>query len=117
MSRTTEYRRAVADKICRELAAGKSLRIVCAGKTMPSFQTVLRWVQRNADFRQRYGDACEQGRKWRAAHVDAIRFATGQFRKLWPRRRELKSIKGRRLVGPDRIVEKPLRRRNNRAAG
>ena len=59
MSRSSEYRKAVADKICDDLAAGKSLRKICMAKTMPSFQTVLKWARDNAEFRAAYAFARE----------------------------------------------------------
>jgi hypothetical protein len=59
VSRTSEYHQSVADKICQELAGGKSLRKVCASKTMPHLATVMRWVRDNAEFRKQYAEACD----------------------------------------------------------
>jgi hypothetical protein len=67
--RTSEFNRKSADKICEELATGKSLRKICVGKTMPSFQTALRWVRDNAEFRQQYADACDARAEYLACEI------------------------------------------------
>jgi hypothetical protein len=43
----TRYEPALADEILDRLAAGESLRAICADPNMPSHVTVLRWVKDN----------------------------------------------------------------------
>ncbi len=64
--RPSLYTEALAAKICRRLAAGKSLRAICEAKGMPSAETVRRWLLDNEDFCAQYG---------RAREVQADRFA------------------------------------------
>lgn len=40
----TIYRNTLADAICERIAAGESLRQVCADKAMPAKTTVMRWL-------------------------------------------------------------------------
>jgi hypothetical protein len=42
--RPSAYTPAVASAICETLAAGMSLRKLCAQTTMPSMTTVMRWL-------------------------------------------------------------------------
>lgn len=44
MGRPSEFNQDVADAICAELAAGRSLREICADADMPSRQTVYNWL-------------------------------------------------------------------------
>ncbi len=64
--RPSLYTEALAAKICRRLAAGKSLRAICEAKGMPSAETVRRWLLDNEDFCAQYV---------RAREVQADRFA------------------------------------------
>ncbi len=64
--RPSLYTEALAVKICRRLAEGKSLRKVCEAKGMPSAETVRRWLLDNEDFCAQYA---------RAREVQADRFA------------------------------------------
>lgn len=52
--RPSIYSEAVADRICERLMDGVSLRTICEADDMPCKSTVLRWLQSNQDFRQRY---------------------------------------------------------------
>lgn len=55
------------DRICQELAEGRSLRSICCEEDMPSQSTVFRWLadESNTRFRERYARA-------REAQADAI---------------------------------------------
>ncbi len=64
--RPSLYTETLAAKICRRLAAGKSLRAICEAKGMPSAETVRRWLLDNEDFCAQYV---------RAREVQADRFA------------------------------------------
>lgn len=60
IGRPSDYSQELADKICEELATGKSLRTVCKGKDMPSMQTVFSWMRKNKDFLDQYARAKEE---------------------------------------------------------
>lgn len=52
-----EFDQAVADRICDQLAEGKSLRRICTQKAMPTKKTVLRWLEENPAFQAQYSRA------------------------------------------------------------
>ena len=53
MARPTDYTEEVATAICARLADGESLRQVCQSDDMPDKATVLRWIPRHPEFRDR----------------------------------------------------------------
>lgn len=57
MSRPTLYNDATAAAICDAVAAGRSLRALCAADGMPGKTTVFRWLQDRAEFREQYARA------------------------------------------------------------
>ena len=52
--RPSKLEPALAEEICSRIAGGESLRSVCREPAMPARETVLRWVLRNAAFRNQY---------------------------------------------------------------
>jgi hypothetical protein len=50
----TRYTDALAEAICDRLAAGESLVKLCADPGMPGISTVMRWAERNPEFRAMY---------------------------------------------------------------
>src|SRR6185369_16989357 len=60
MGRPTDFTQELADRICAELAEGKSLRSVCLAEEMPDKSTVFRWLRRNNDFQDQYARAKEE---------------------------------------------------------
>lgn len=58
--RPTKYSKALAAKICAQLAQGKSLRTVCKQKDMPAASTVFLWLGNNAEFSEQYARAKEE---------------------------------------------------------
>ena len=60
MGRPSEYTPEKAEKICAELAEGKSLRTVCLAEDMPCKETVFRWIGNNEEFRRQYVKAKEE---------------------------------------------------------
>lgn len=50
----------LADRICAELADGRSLRSVCREDWAPSTQTVFRWLREHEGFRDQYARAKEE---------------------------------------------------------
>jgi transposase-like protein len=47
----------MAEFICQELEAGRSLRAICRRRGLPSFGTVYNWLQAFPEFAARYADA------------------------------------------------------------
>jgi hypothetical protein len=45
------------DLICEQIADGKSLRSICSQEGMPVKYTVLRWLQADPEFAERYAQA------------------------------------------------------------
>lgn len=62
--RPSGYTEEIADKICAQLAEGKSLHTICDAEGMPSCSMIYRWMESNEGFRERYArakeDACEK---------------------------------------------------------
>lgn len=54
MGRPTDYTPELCDRICAELAAGLSLRTVCASEDMPSAVSVFAWIRKYPDFLKQY---------------------------------------------------------------
>lgn len=59
MGRPTSYTPEIADRICAEMAEGKSLRTVCRADDLPHISTVFRWLATQAEFREQYARARE----------------------------------------------------------
>ena len=53
------YSKSVAERICKHLIAGKSLRSFCAQEGNPNKSSVLRWLRENPGFRAQYARARE----------------------------------------------------------
>ena len=56
--RPSDYSADIATTICRPLAGGESLRVICADAEIPDQATVFRWLDRNEEFQRRYALAC-----------------------------------------------------------
>jgi len=54
MARPTIYTQELADKICSELAEGKSLRTVCLADEIPDKSTIFNWLRTNKEFLDQY---------------------------------------------------------------
>lgn len=50
----------LADRICHELAQGRSMRSVCKDEDMPSMSSVFKWLRENKEFSQQYARAKEE---------------------------------------------------------
>lgn len=61
MARPTEYTAEIAATICEQLAAGNSIRMICAKADMPSERSIYRWLaaESHEEFRQQYARARE----------------------------------------------------------
>lgn len=60
IGRPTIYSNELADRICTELASGRSARSVCSEEGMPAMQTFWRWLRENPAFRERYACAKQE---------------------------------------------------------
>lgn len=60
VGRPSIYTQELADKICEELAMGKSLRTVCGGEDMPSLQTIFNWFRTKEGFVEQYARAKQE---------------------------------------------------------
>lgn len=68
IGRPTKYTQEIADYICQQLIAGRSLRNICENDEdvgVPHAATVFRWLGERADF-------CDQYRRAREAQADAM---------------------------------------------
>lgn len=59
MGRPSLYTPELADRICRRLAEGESLRAICRDAEMPGVSTVFAWLQADEAFRTKYTRARE----------------------------------------------------------
>lgn len=59
LGRPSSFTDEMAERICSEMASGRSLRSVCRDKGMPSDRTVFRWLASNDAFCQQYARAME----------------------------------------------------------
>ena len=58
--RPSTFTQDLADRICAELAEGRSMRSVLRDDGMPSMTTVFRWLRENETFQQQYARAKEE---------------------------------------------------------
>ncbi len=58
--RPSEFTQEIADKICGELAEGRSLRSVCIPDDMPAVRTVFYWLRKYPEFLQQYARAKDE---------------------------------------------------------
>jgi hypothetical protein len=72
--RPSSYTFEVSEEICRQMAEGKGLRQICAQEEMPSRPTVLRWIEDNPSFRDRYARARTHCMEWYQEEILRIAF-------------------------------------------
>lgn len=65
MARPTDFTPELGDRICEEIADGRSLRSICLDEAMPGKSTVFRWLRLDETFRDQYTRA-------REAQADAL---------------------------------------------
>ena len=69
--RPSSYSTLVADAICEELIKGRSLLRICSDPDFPDESTVYRWLEKHADFREKYAGAREmQADRYAAEIID-----------------------------------------------
>lgn len=59
VGRPTTYTEATVDRICGEIASGRSLRSICEDDGMPNATTVFLWLSKHEEFSKRYTRARE----------------------------------------------------------
>jgi len=63
--RPSDFTPEIADRLCKLIAEGQSLREICSAEDMPGKTTVLRWLDKNEEFRGQYARAREaQAEHW-----------------------------------------------------
>lgn len=60
LGRPSLYNSILANKICAQLALGKSLRTVCKGEDMPDISTIFNWFRVHPDFLEQYTRAKQE---------------------------------------------------------
>lgn len=60
VGRPTDYSQELVDRICAELALGRSLRSVCLSDEMPSMSSIFNWLRIYPEFVQQYTRAKEE---------------------------------------------------------
>lgn len=60
IGRPSDYTQELADKICSQLAEGKSVRTICLAEDMPVGSTVFKWLREHKDFSEQYARAKEE---------------------------------------------------------
>ena len=60
VGRPTDYTLKLADKICEELALGKSMRTVCKMEDTPAMSTVFKWLRDIPEFTEQYEKAKQE---------------------------------------------------------
>ena len=58
--RPTMYSGKIVDKICAEIALGRSLRSICLDESMPDLTTVYEWLRIYPNFTQQYAVATDE---------------------------------------------------------
>jgi len=60
VGRPSDFSQELADRICSELAIGKSLRSVCKSDDTPEISTIFRWLREKEEFSKQYAKAKEE---------------------------------------------------------
>lgn len=58
--RPSLYTQQLANKICEQLAQGRSMRTVCRAEDMPSMATIFNWLRIHKDFLEQYDKAKQE---------------------------------------------------------
>lgn len=57
MGRKSDYCQATVDRVCNEIAAGNSLRAICADPDMPCVDSIITWLGKHPSFAAQYAQA------------------------------------------------------------
>lgn len=72
LGRPSSYSDELADRLCEEIANGKSVRFICSQEGWPSESMVYRWLESNQSFREKYTRARERQADLYAAEIIEI---------------------------------------------
>lgn len=72
MARPSSYTVEQADSICEHIASGKSLVSWCREDGRPNYTTVMRWIQQQPEFRNKYAGAREAQADYLAEEIVQI---------------------------------------------
>lgn len=72
IGRPSTYSQELADKICEQLALGKSIRTVCASSDMPAMSTFFMWLRQKPGFSEQYARAKEEATEAMAEELQDI---------------------------------------------
>lgn len=93
----TKYTQELADRICNELALGKSIRTVCAIEGMPAIATIFNWFRTQPEFLEQYARAKQEAADAMAEDIlDIADDGTNDWTKA--------NVRGKQVDVPDREV-------------
>jgi hypothetical protein len=69
MARPSIFTPELGDKICEQIALGKSMRTICESDAMPAISTVFSWFRTNQPFLEQYARAKKEST---SAHEDYL---------------------------------------------
>ena len=69
IGRPSKYTQELADKICEELALGKSIRKVCSHEDMPSVASIFNWLRTQPEFLEQYARAKQEASDYMAEEI------------------------------------------------
>lgn len=72
VGRPSKFSQDLAERICEQIAHGKSLRAVCAEDDMPSTSTVCKWLFENQEFSEQYARARDKQADYFAEEIIEI---------------------------------------------
>jgi hypothetical protein len=58
--RLTDYSLDLADRICEQVALGKSMRTICDADDMPAMSSVFKWLRLHPEFAEQYARAKDE---------------------------------------------------------
>jgi hypothetical protein len=96
VGRPSRYSQALADRICGELADGRSLRSVCDADDMPNKATVFRWLREHEEFRDQYARAKQESAD---SFVDDMIDIADDARNDWMKRQVTEDVQAYTLNG------------------
>lgn len=72
VGRPSSYTEALGDSVCEHIAGGKSLVSWCNPEGRPSYTSVMRWLQANEPFRDKYARARDAQADFLAEEIVSI---------------------------------------------
>lgn len=91
--RPSSFSQSVADLICKRIAEGDSLRVICKGKGTPALSTVFKWLSDFPSFSEQYARAKEEQAEKFADEIVEIADETPDIEPVYDRNGELVEMK------------------------